>query len=215
MGDARRVLIAGASRGIGAALAIELASRGYALVLTWRTGEREAQAVAQRCNEFGGPPAVVHRLDLLDDASIRDFAAEVSAFDILVLNAAVIDWTPFDRASSEGIESVLRSNVEGPLKLTVALFDKIGDSIVAVGSDVALDPHPGLVVYSASKAALRAAALALAKGRAHPRILIVHPTRTATGMNAFEGRDPADVARAIADAIDRRAELPSGAEIAV
>ena len=132
-----------------------------------------------------------------------------------MLNAAVIDWTPFDRGSGERIEWIFRSNVEGPLKLTLALFDKIGDSILAVGSDVAVDPHPALVSYSASKAALRAAALALAKGRAHPRILVVHPSRTATGMNAFEGREPAEVARAIADVIGRRSELPSGTEIAV
>ena len=80
MADAHRILITGASRGIGAALAVEVASRGYPLALTWRTGERDTLAVARRCSEFGGPQALVYRLDLLDDASIRQFAADFPQF---------------------------------------------------------------------------------------------------------------------------------------
>jgi len=209
------VLITGASRGIGAALATELAARSYPLALTYRSGAAEARAIAQRCLELGSPQASAHRLDLLDNDSIAQFAGQAAACSVLALNAAVIDWTPLENAATDAIERVIRSNIEGPLKLTSALLDRVRDSIVVVGSDVALEPHPQLVAYSASKAALRAAAIALSKGRERPRILIVHPTRTATAMNDFRGRDPGEVARAIADAIDRRSELATGAEVSV
>jgi NAD(P)-dependent dehydrogenase (short-subunit alcohol dehydrogenase family) len=209
------VLITGASRGIGAALALELAGRSYPLALTYRSGDAEARAVAQCCRQAGAPQADVHRLDLLDNQSISQFTAGAGEFAVLAHNAAIIDWTPVDAAAPEAVERVFRSNVEGPLKLTAALLKRTRECMVFVGSDVAIEPHPQLVAYSASKAALRAAALALSKGRDRPRILIVHPTRTATAMNDFEGRDPAEVARAIADVIDRRSELASGTETAV
>jgi 3-oxoacyl-[acyl-carrier protein] reductase len=209
------VLITGASRGIGAALGTELARRGYPLALTYRSGREEALAVACRCRELGAPLVTVHQLDVLDDASIARLAGAISEVAVLVHNAAVIDWTPLEDAANDAIERLVRSNLEGPLKLTAALLPKVRECMVVVGSDVALDPHPGLVAYSASKAALRAAAIALAKGRDRPRVIIVHPTRTATAMNDFQGRDPGEVAHAIADAIDRWPELPSGVELPV
>jgi len=212
--DVRRILITGASRGIGAALARELARRGFPLALTYRTGAGEALAVAEECLRLGAPQASTHHVDLLDNDSIARFAATSPDVATLVHNAGAIDWTPFEESTAEAIERVVRSNVEGPLKLTAALLGKVRDAIVVVASDVSLEPHPGLVVYSASKAALRAAAIALAKGRERPRVLVVHPTRTATAMNGFEGRDPAEVARSIADAMERPG-LATGSEAAV
>ena len=101
MADAHRILITGASRGVGAALAVEVASRGYPLALTWRTGERDTLAVARRCNEFGGPQALVYRLDLLDDASIRQFAADFPDFPPPLLDELIADVLRFRRDARE------------------------------------------------------------------------------------------------------------------
>ena len=125
-----QVLLAG--MGIGAALALELASRGYPLALTWRTGEREALAVAQRCSEFGGPQALVHRLDLLDDASIRQFASAVSTVGSTHLPPGLPDHALQMKGlcMAGAIERVMTEWHDGHLKTSVdELTDRRGDGL--------------------------------------------------------------------------------------
>jgi 3-oxoacyl-[acyl-carrier protein] reductase len=212
----KRVVITGGSRGIGAATAVEFAQHGWDAWITYRSEMADARRVAAACKSTH-VDAVALRLDVTDDGSIQNLAAELAGAggaDVLVLNAGVIVWTAFSEQTFADVELQIRTNVEGMMKTALALFRHVRSRILVIGSDVATKPHSGLVVYSASKAAARVFALALARSSERPEVVCVNPKRTATAMNDFKGGDPAEVAAAIFRAATD-STLPNGSEIDV
>jgi NAD(P)-dependent dehydrogenase (short-subunit alcohol dehydrogenase family) len=123
--QARTYVVTGGNRGIGYALVAALADCGHRVIFTSRDSDRGRQALAQLVRER---PARTIRLEICDlgwPASIRSFAARLSAEPApihgLINNAGVLR-PPEDRATTEnGIEVTLATNAIGPLLLTVAL----------------------------------------------------------------------------------------------
>lgn len=177
--DARgRALVTGASRRVGRATAVELASAGLGLELTYRTDEAgcaETAALAVAAARAHGWRIEVrtHRLDLSDPSSIDAFARAVTngrapdaPLDAIVHNASSYAPTEFGAIGAADLESMYRAEVVSPCVLTQALRGALsrsglpGGAAVVFYSDIyALGkPRAGFTPYLVAKAAVHALA---------------------------------------------------------
>ena len=218
------VAIVGANGGLGSALARELASRGAQLLLT----ARDTDSLKNMRTEL--PGSAVAALDLRDPAAgDRLVEAATSSFgrlDILVNAAGIVAFGDLADTPDVVIEELFLTNVIGPLWLIrrcLPLLQTSKGTVVQISAIVAEHPLAGMATYAATKAALTAVDVALARElrRIGVRVLDVRPPHTETGLaerplhgtapRLPAGLEPAVVARAIADAIDdpRQRELAS------
>lgn len=149
----RRVVVVGASAGIGRALAVQAARAGADVVLAARRQDALAEAVAEA---GAGTP---QPLDVGDAASRRAFAAVVAEgppVDLVVVSVGIADLRPLAETDEDGWSSTLATNLVGVARLVDGLLPALAPTgIVAVlSSETARHPRWGLVPYAASKAAL-------------------------------------------------------------
>jgi NAD(P)-dependent dehydrogenase (short-subunit alcohol dehydrogenase family) len=138
----KRVIVTGATNGVGLATARTLARAGAHVILA----ARNVELGAQRAAEMGGDTSIV-KLDLADQASVRAFPGLLDGdVDILINNAGVVAQSRSETA--DGFEMTLGTNFLGPFALTNLLFSRVRSQIINVGSDahkaakIALDdPH--------------------------------------------------------------------------
>ncbi len=164
----KRVVVTGATSGIGRAVATRLAAQGAQVVLTARDAGRGERVAAEIGAATGGHTTAAE-LDTADPRSIRAFAREYSdthgALDVLVNNAGLL--LPERRTSIDGVELTFATNVVGYFLVTLELLEALraaGSSrVVNVASTFAghvdLDdaqferrPYDGLTAYAQSKA---------------------------------------------------------------
>lgn len=214
-----RVVVTGASLGIGRAIAFGFAAEGSRLALTYLEHEAEAREVVERCRKLGAADVGLHRLDLGDEESITAGAAEILAagegLDVLVDNAGVVVWRPFLRQSFAEIDHQIRVNLVGTMKLTHLLLSHVRDAVIVVGSTASLHGTPTLSAYGAAKWGLRGWVKALAAEHPDKRIVAVHPTVTATRMNEFRGMPTEKVAEVVMMAARGELRVRPGADVDV
>ncbi len=201
--DKPLALITGASRGIGAATAKALASRGHHVILTART-EGGLEEVEDAIHAAGGT-ATLAPFDLADFEAIDRLAQAIAGrwqrLDVLVLNAAMLgDLTPLPHVDSDKFEALFKLNVTANYRLLKA-FDALLKAapkahVVALTSSVAQTPRAYWGPYAASKAALENLVTTYGeevKNLADISVHIVNPRGTATAMRAeaFPGEDQA------------------------
>jgi NAD(P)-dependent dehydrogenase (short-subunit alcohol dehydrogenase family) len=157
------VVVTGASRGLGAALAAKLAARGARVVLVAR-GKDALEQAASRIRAAGGEAHVVVG-DVADPEAAFRIAGIANALagpiDVLVHNASTLGPVPLRPlldTSPEEFTRTLEANLTGPLRITQALVGAMvlrGQGVVVhVSSDAAVQAYPAWGAYSVSKAAL-------------------------------------------------------------
>jgi NAD(P)-dependent dehydrogenase (short-subunit alcohol dehydrogenase family) len=153
----RRILVTGARRGIGAAIATGLAETGATVLLHHLAAAEEAEAVAQMCREKGAE-AYILEADLCDPEAVRELADRAGPVDILVNNAARASNVDLDDLVLEEWQATLAVNVTAPMLLIRALAPGMRERgwgrIVNVVSATARLGGPSGPSYVASKAAL-------------------------------------------------------------
>jgi 3-oxoacyl-[acyl-carrier protein] reductase len=161
-------LVTGASKGIGAGIARELAARGAAVAVNYSSSRAAAEKVVAGIEAAGGK-AIAVQANVADPASIAPLvdtvAAQLGPIDILVNNAGVYEFSPIDAVTPEHFHKQFDLNVLGLLLTTKAAlshFNPKGGSIVNIGSVAAKGAATGSV-YSATKGAVDSVTLALAK----------------------------------------------------
>ena len=149
-----RVLITGASRGIGEQAARRFAEAGATVALA----ARSAGPIESLADELGG---AAYAVDLADPAQVSGFIDRVEsdgALDVLVNNAGVEDIGLLTDTDEAAIDHLLSLNVATPFKLArqvlPGMIERGHGRIVQISSLAALSPIPAMVVYTASKAAL-------------------------------------------------------------
>ena len=199
------ILVTGASRGIGAAIAEAAAAAGAHVILTARTA-KALEEVEERIHQAGGT-ATIAPLDLTDGDSIGRLAAAVGQrwerLDGLVLNAATLGTlSAVPAIDPKEFAKVLTLNV-GAQAALIAAFDPLlraatPGRVIAITSSVGASPRAYWGAYGASKAALDT--LVAAYGEENRNIgkvavAIVDPgaTRTQMRARAFPGEDPQSV----------------------
>lgn len=200
----KRALVTGASRGIGAAIALALAERGADVAITYeRSAERAAEIV--RAIEAKGRCAIAIQADSADASAVKrsvDEAAErLGGLDILVNNAGIARGGPVAEMSLADIDAILDVNVRSVVLASQAAIPHLTDGgrIVSIGSCLGERvPFPGVTVYSMSKSALLSFTRGLARelGPRGITVNLVQPGSTDTDMNPADGAQ-ADMQRAM------------------
>jgi NAD(P)-dependent dehydrogenase (short-subunit alcohol dehydrogenase family) len=191
-------VITGASRGLGLALARDLAADGWQLIIDGR----DPTALHAATSELGAATTVwAIPGDVADWAhrhTLADTARDVGGIDVVVHNASTLGTTPlppiatYDPAT---LRHVLDVNLVAPVALTGLLVPHLrpGARVLAVTSDAAVEAYAGWGAYGASKAALDQAFAVLAVERPDLRVYRVDPgeMRTEMYMTAVPDDDPA------------------------
>ncbi|CAN5573534.1 SDR family oxidoreductase [soil metagenome] len=172
-------LVTGATGGLGAAIARQLAAAGCRIAVHYGHDAAKADAVVADCIA-AGVEAIAVSGDLSDDATCRRIAAEVGAawgrIDVLVNNAAITRFIPHDdleALDSDVFREVLDVNLMGPFQMTRAAAPCLrasgangAGSVVNISSTAALAGTGSSIAYAASKAALNNLTLTLARALA-------------------------------------------------
>jgi short-subunit dehydrogenase len=161
IGSGTRVLVTGASRGIGEAIARAFAARGCTLGLVARTRERlESLAAA-----LPGSGHVVLEADVADAASIAGAVSRFGEVDVLVANAGITHYMPFAELPLDKAEEMNSVNWSGTLNSVRAglpgMIERGRGHLVIVSSGGGMRGFPGAAVYNGTKAAQRGFAEAL------------------------------------------------------
>ncbi len=161
-------LVTGASKGIGAGIAKELAARGAAVAVNYSASKEAAEKVVAEIEMAGGKAFAVAG-NVADAAAIGPMvdavAKKLGPIDVLVNNAGIYDAAPIEAVTPEHFRKQFDVNVLGLLLVTQAAlkqFNPAGGSIVNISS-VVVDGVPGLSVYSATKGAVDSITASLAK----------------------------------------------------
>lgn len=228
-----RVLVTGASRGVGLSAALGFAAEGADVALLARPGVALEDARV-RAAELG-VRAIGVGVDIADTDRVGEAVpaaiAELGGLDVLVSNAAAVVFGPFDRVAEEDFERVVAVTFRGAVAAIEASLPALRSSrgaIVATASLNALLPLPTFSAYAAAKHALRGwltarrpelAADGVSASLLHPGPIATplwHQATSATGhLPRFppEGQSPETVAAALLDlAVSREPEVVLGAE---
>ncbi|MBL0455700.1 SDR family oxidoreductase [Aeromonas enteropelogenes] len=186
--EGKRVLLTGASGGIGEELAQELAAQGAHLLLNGRRGpalERLRKSL---------PHPELHQVLIADLGSSQERARLLQhplleeGIDVLINNAGCNQFAWLEDQSSEQVERQLRLNIEAPIQLTRTLLPQMRKPgiIMNVGSSFGSIGYPGYSVYCASKFALRGFSEALGRELEGSGIKVLHfaPRATRTRLNS-------------------------------
>jgi 3-oxoacyl-[acyl-carrier protein] reductase len=173
--DGKTALVTGASRGIGRAIAAELAAAGATVVVGYRSGQEEAEALAA---EIGGR-AIQADVSSPDDA--RRLVEEAGDLDILVNNAGLTRDGLLARMSDEDWRTVIDTNLSSVFytcrAVTRPMMKKRAGSIVNISSVVGVHGNWGQTNYAASKAGIIGFTKSLARelGSRNVRANVVAP----------------------------------------
>lgn len=156
------VLITGATKGIGKAVAECLAASGYGLVLTYASDRENAVRTAEELEKRDGVSVFLLQADSCQAGSIdvidRFLADRGICPDAVVLNAGVTCRAPFEEITPEEWERVFYANVHFPVFLLQRLVKRIrpGGSVVFTGSLMGIEPHSVSLAYGVTKSAVHA-----------------------------------------------------------
>ena len=188
--EGKIALVTGASKGIGAAIALRLAEEGAAVAVNYSSGKEGADRVVAEITRKGGKAVAVHgNLSMPEEIKgvVEASKKALGAIDILVNNAGVYDFAPLEAITPEHFHKQFNVNVLGLLLVTqeaVRAFSDKGGSIVNISSGVSTIAPPNSAVYTATKGAVDAITVVLSKELAASKIRVnaVNP-----GMIATEG----------------------------
>jgi hypothetical protein len=196
---ARSIFITGASSGIGEALAVEFARRGYAVAVAARRAER-IEAIGERLRGCGAAAVLPLVLDVTDfaaiDAALDRAAREFGRLDVVVANAGV-GWS---LPAGRGRFGEVRQTIDTDLTAAIATIEfalprlraQGGGQVVAITSVAAARGLPFMGAYSASKAGLHRYVQALRAEVAREPIVVTElaPGYIDTDMNRGVKRRP-------------------------
>lgn len=192
--DKKVFVVTGASRGIGAGIAIEAARKGYFVVLNYNNSPDRAQAVVKEINSFGGDVLPI-KADVSNESEVSSLAQQVldkfGRVDVVVNNAGISSFAVFTDITSELWDKTFDVNVKGQFLVTRAflpamIHEKRGN-IINISSIWGITGSSCEVHYSASKAAIIGMTKALAKelGPSGINVNCVAPGVIDTEMNSM------------------------------
>lgn len=167
--QSKAALVTGASKGIGAGIALELAAAGASVVVNYASDRSGAEAIVDSINEGGGQSIAIQG-DISNSTDVvRLFDQMANAFgsiDILANNAGVYQAMPISKVTEAEFHRELNINLLGPLltiRESIKHFGPSGGSIINIGSAASRSLPPEFSIYAASKSGLDAITVVLAK----------------------------------------------------
>jgi 3-oxoacyl-[acyl-carrier protein] reductase len=197
MGDltGKVALVTGGSRGIGAAIALRLARDGADVAVTYLASAQRAADVVGAVEREGRRGLAV-QADSADPmavaAAVDRVVAALGRLDVLVNNAGVFPFGPFEKVDAAELDHTLAVHVRAAFVAAQAASPHLrpGGRIISIGSNLAERVDgPGVALYAMSKAALTGLTRGLARelGPRGITVNVVHPGSTDTDMNPADG----------------------------
>ena len=183
-------IVTGASKGIGAGIAKELAAEGVKVVVNYASSQEGAERVVSEIIADGGQAIPVKgSVAIAEDVKALFETAKnaYGAIDIVVNNAGIFKFEPIEAISAEEFHNHFNTNVLGPILMTQQAlnhFPETGGSIINISSGASLNPGPNSSLYSATKSAVDALTKAFAKELAARKIRV---NTVAPGATETEG----------------------------
>jgi NAD(P)-dependent dehydrogenase (short-subunit alcohol dehydrogenase family) len=205
------ILITGAGRGIGLALAQHLAARGDRVIALCR----EPSAALEQIEGI----RIIADIEVTDNGAIERLAAQLDKqpLDIVIHNAGLLSNESLSDLDIERIQQQFAINAVAPLRITQALLPNLrnGSKVVLISSlmgSIEDNGSGGMYGYRMSKAALNMAGKSLAIDLKASGIAVglFHPGLVATAMTQGQGMSPEQAATNLIDSIDQLALANSG-----
>jgi 3-oxoacyl-[acyl-carrier protein] reductase len=176
-------VVTGASKGIGASIAIHMAKEGAKVIVNYASDKNGAEKVVKTILDAGGSALAVQGDVSKETDVIRLFETverDFGGLDILVNNAGVGQYQPIEAFTEESFQKQFSINVLGTMlsiREALKLLDSKGGAIINISSGFSKMPSPGMLTYSATKASIDAITVALSKelGAKHIRINSILP----------------------------------------
>ena len=240
--EGKNALITGASKGIGGAVAIELARRGANVAINYRSDTEGANAVAEEVRRLGRK-ALLLQADVSDQAAVEDMVAqtvsEFGSLDRFVSNAVYSDRERMIKADMEGFRRTIDVTMWGAFYGVRAASQQMvkqggGGAICVVSSPHAVIPIPTAMAYNMAKAAIdhmaRTAAIELTRHKIN--VNVVHPgwidtpgerkffseeqiQQGAKGLPWGRLGQPEEIAKAVAYVLSPDAEYMTGSTLTI
>ncbi len=177
--EGKNALVTGASRGIGRAIALELAKQGSNVAVNYAGNEKKAEAVVQEVEKLGCK-AIKIKTDVADEAAVKMMVKEVisefGSLDILVNNAGITRDNLLMRMKETEFDEVINTNLKGVFLCTKAVTRQMmkqrAGKIINVASIVGISGNPGQANYVAAKAGVIGLTKTTAKELASRNILV-------------------------------------------
>jgi 3-oxoacyl-[acyl-carrier protein] reductase len=198
-------VVTGASKGIGARIALELAVEGASVVVNYSASKEGADRVVSEIVGNGGK-AIAVQANVAKQADVtRLFAETKKAYgrlDVLVNNAGIYEFAPLEAVTADHFHRQFDLNVLGLLfasQEAAKLFGSEGGSIINISSIVARSAIPGASVYSATKAAVEGLTRSLAAelGPRKIRVNTVNPGMVETEGTHSQGITESDLRKQV------------------
>lgn len=195
----KTVLVTGAAKRIGRAIALGFAKKGSRVLVHYHTSSQDAETLIEELKEYQGD-CRSYQADLAKLSALKTMASkildDVGTVDILVNNASLFGPTPFDAITEEQWDQFIDIHLKATFFLSQALapaMRKKGEGrIINIADWIGLNPRENFLAYSTSKGALLTLSKGLAKELA-PEILVnvvcPGPILPPTGMNEAEQED--------------------------
>ena len=206
----QKVLIVGASRGIGLEMARLLVGRGDDVTITCRVPPADVETLSLRC---------IEGVDVTDDSDVSKLADALAGttLDLLVHNAGILSKETLDDLDFDRIRNQFEVNTLAPLRVVSALRNnlapgsKLGIVTSRMGS-IEDNGSGGMYGYRISKAAANMVGRTLSRDLSERgvAVMLLHPGLVATRMTGGNGIDPADAARGLIDQLDALTMESSG-----
>jgi len=199
--EGKVAIVTGASKGIGAEIALCLAAEGASVAVNYSSSKEGADKVVAEITSKGGK-AIALKADLNNPKEIESLVLETKkAFgpiNILVNNAGMYEFSPLDDITAEHFHKQFNLNVLGLLLVSQAAvrhFHPEGGNIVNISSGVSTTTPPNSAVYSATKASVDSITHVLSKELAEKRIRVncVNPGMILTEGVMSKGLDASDM----------------------
>ena len=231
----KNVLVTGAAKRLGRAIALDLAAQGWNVAIHYNGSEKDADSAAQAVRTFGGK-AVLLKCDLSEEAQTATLVAravrELGPLTALINSASLFEKDDWQSATRQSWDDHMEVNLRGPLLLSQHFAEQLPagtkGSIINIIDQRVLKPTPQFLSYSLSKAGLYWLTTTLAQGMApHIRVNAVgpgptlkNPRQSDTDFNRQRaatilghGADPADICGAVRYLLE--ADAVTGQMIAV
>jgi len=195
--EGKVAVVTGASKGIGAAIAKDLANAGAKVAVNYASDKAGADKVVNEITANGGQAIAVQGsvTNSGDIANIFGQAKEAyGSIDIVVNNAGIYKFEPVEEVNEAEFNRQFHTNVLGPILITgeaLKHFPETGGSIINISSVVAVSPTPHAAVYASTKGALDTLTKTLALELAPKKIRV---NTVSPGLTVTEGTHTAGIA---------------------
>jgi len=169
----KTALVTGASRGIGRAIALSLASQGAHVIVNYHSNVDAANEVVSLIEQNGGTATAI-KADVAKLGQIDELFSQIDRLDILVNNAGFGDFQSFPTIDAAHFDGMFNLNVRGLFFTTQKALEKMNDGgrIINISSIASRGFSGNAAVYAATKAAVKAFSTALSKDLGERKITV-------------------------------------------